>query len=79
MQAYNGGEMSHDRRTIRNVDDEIYRIAPRTHERGAVGRDAREEYGRDLREKRYLRHQMNDLPHMKNGVLFKWSETFLRM
>ena len=67
MQAYNGGEMSHDRRTIRNVDDEIYRIAPRTHERGAVGRDAREEYGRDLREKRYLRHQMNDLPHMKNG------------
>ena len=56
--------MVHDQRTIRNVDDEIYRIAPKTYDRGAVGRDAREEYGRDLREKRYLHHQMN---RMANG------------
>ena len=60
----NSGGMAHDERTIRNVDDEIYRIAPKTYDRGAVGRDARDEYGRDLREKRYLRHQMN---RMANG------------
>ena len=58
------GGMVHDERTIRNVDDEIYRIAPKTYDRGAVGRDARDEYGRDLREKRYLHHQMN---RMANG------------
>lgn len=61
MQAYRGGEMSHDRRTIRNVDDEIYRIAPKTYDRGAMGRNARDEYGRDLREKRYLHNQMNQM------------------
>ena len=60
----NSGGMAHDERTIRNVDDEIYRIAPKTYDRGAMGRDARDEYGRDLREKRYLRHQMN---RMANG------------
>ena len=60
----NSGGMAHDERTIRNVDDEIYRIAPKTYDRGAVGRDARDEYGRDLREKRYLRHRMN---RMANG------------
>jgi len=59
-----GGGMAHDERTIRNVDDEIYRIAPKTYDRGAVGRNARDEYGRDLREKRYLHHQMN---RMANG------------
>ena len=32
-----GGGMAHDERTIRNVDDEIYRIAPKTYDRGAVG------------------------------------------
>ena len=60
----NSGGMAHDERTIRNVDDEIYRIAPKTYDRGAMGRDARDEYGRDLREKRYLRRQMN---RMANG------------
>jgi len=53
--------MRHDERTIRNVDDEIYRIAPRTHGSGAGRIDAREEYARDLREKDYLRAQMNRL------------------
>jgi hypothetical protein len=50
-----GGLMRHDERTIRNVDDEIYRIAPKTHSRGRERIDAREEYARDLREKDYLR------------------------
>ena len=56
-----GGLMRHDERTIRNVDDEIYRIAPRTHGTGAGRMDAREEYARDLREKAYLRNQMNNM------------------
>jgi len=56
-----GGLMRHDERTIRNVDDEIYRIAPKTHSRGRERIDAREEYARDLREKDYLRAQMNRL------------------
>jgi len=56
-----GGSMRHDERTIRNVDDEIYRIAPRTHGTGAGRMDAREEYARDLREKAYLRNQMNNM------------------
>ena len=53
--------MRHDERTIRNIDDEIYRIAPRTHGSGTGRIDAREEYARDLREKDYLRAQMNRL------------------
>jgi hypothetical protein len=56
-----GGQMRHDERTIRNVDDELYRIAPKTHDRGSERIDAREEYARDLREKDYLRAQMNRL------------------
>ena len=56
-----GGQMRHDERAIRNVDDEIYRIAPKTHSRGRERIDAREEYARDLREKDYLRAQMNRL------------------
>lgn len=56
-----GGLMRHDERTIRNIDDEIYRIAPRTHGSGTGRIDAREEYARDLREKDYLRAQMNRL------------------
>ena len=61
---FNRGGMVHDQRTIRNVDDEIYRIAPKTHSRGRERIDAREEYGRLLREKDYLRGQMN---RMANG------------
>jgi hypothetical protein len=56
---FNRGGMVHDERTIRNVDDEIYRIAPKTHSRGRERMDAREEYGRLLREKDYLRNEMN--------------------
>ena len=61
---FNRGGMVHDERTIRNVDDEIYRIAPKTHGGGRQRMDAREEYGRLLREKDYLRGQMN---RMANG------------
>lgn len=53
--------MRHDERTIRNVDDELYRIAPRTHSHGRERINAREEYARDLKEKDYLRAQMNRL------------------
>ena len=56
-----GGQMRHDERTIRNVDDELYRIAPRTHSQGRERINAREEYARDLKEKDYLRAQMNRL------------------
>jgi len=56
-----GGMIRKDERTIRNVDDEIYRIAPKTYGRGRERMDAREEYARDLREKDYLRAQMNRL------------------
>ena len=56
---FNRGGMVHDERTIRNVDDEIYRIAPKTHGGGRERMDAREEYGRLLREKDYLRNEMN--------------------
>jgi len=62
--SFNRGGMVHDERTIRNVDDEIYRIAPKTYEHGSAGRNARDEYERDMREKRYLHHQMN---RMANG------------
>ena len=61
---FNRGGMVHDERTIRNVDDEIYRIAPKTHGGGRERMDAREEYGRLLREKEYLRGQMT---RMANG------------
>ncbi len=56
-----GGMMRKDERTIRNVDDEIYRIAPKTYGTGRERMDAREEYARALREKDYLRSQMNRL------------------
>ena len=56
-----GGMMRKDERTIRNVDDEIYRIAPKTYGTGRERIDAREEYARALREKDYLRSQMNRL------------------
>ena len=72
-----GGQMRHDERTIRNVDDEIYRIAPKTHGSGAGRIDAREEYARDLREKDYLRAQMNRMADggvAEDGILARLKE-----
>jgi len=53
--------MARDKKVLRNLDDEIYRIAPKTYAKGAEGRDARDEYGRINREKRYEKRQMNKL------------------
>ena len=51
--------MARDEKVLRNLDDEIYRIAPKTYAKGAEGKDAREEYGRINREKRFEKNQMN--------------------
>ena len=51
--------MARDKKVLRNLDDEIYRIAPKTYAKGAEGRNARDEYGRIDREKAYEKRQMN--------------------
>ena len=53
------GSMARDKKVLRNLDDEIYRIAPKTYAKGAEGRNARDEYGRINREKSYEKNQMN--------------------
>ncbi len=53
------GSMARDKKTMRNLDDEIYRIAPKTYAKGAEGRNAREGYGRVEREKNVEKRQMN--------------------
>lgn len=53
------GSMARDKKVLRNLDDEIYRIAPKTYAKGAKGRNAREEYGRVDREKNFEKRQMN--------------------
>jgi hypothetical protein len=53
------GSMARDKKVLRNLDDEIYRIAPKTYSKGAKGKNAREEYGRIDREKDYEKRQMN--------------------
>ena len=53
-----GGEV-HDKKVLRNLDDEVYRIADKERMGGAEGRDARAERGRINREKRYEKRQMN--------------------
>jgi hypothetical protein len=53
-----GGEV-HDKKVLRNLDDEVYRIADKERMGGAEGRDARDERGRINREKRYEKRQMN--------------------
>ena len=53
------GSMARDKKVMRNLDDEIYRIAPKTYAKGAEGRNARDEYSRIDREKNYEKGQMN--------------------
>ena len=53
------GSMARDKKVLRNLDDEIYRIAPKTYAKGAEGRNARDEYSRIDREKNYEKGQMN--------------------
>jgi len=51
--------MKRDKRVLRNLDDEIYRIAPKERMGGAEGRDARQERLRINKEKRFEKNQMN--------------------
>ena len=57
--GYARGGMAHDKRVLRNLDDEVYRIADKERMGGAEGRDARAERGRINREKDYEKRQLN--------------------
>ena len=57
--GYARGGMAHDKRVLRNLDDEVYRIAPKERMGGAEGRDARDERRRINREKAYEKRHMN--------------------
>jgi hypothetical protein len=67
------GSMARDKKVLRNLDDEIYRIAPKTYAKGAKGRNAREEYGRVDREKAFEKRQMNRMA--KGGSVNKKMNT----
>jgi len=56
--GYARGGMAHDKKVVRNLDDEIYRIAPKERMGGAEGRDARDERRRINREKDYEKRHM---------------------
>ena len=56
--GYARGGMAHDKRVLRNLDDEVYRIAPKEKLGGAEGRDARDERRRINREKDYEKRHM---------------------
>ena len=51
----------HDKKVIRNLDDEIYRIAPKERKGGAEGRDARQERLRINREKRFEKNRLDGM------------------
>jgi hypothetical protein len=63
------GSMARDKKALRNLDDEIYRIAPKTYAKGAEGRNARDEYARVDREKGYEKREMNRMA--KGGTVKK--------
>ena len=56
--GYARGGMAHDKRVLRNLDDEVYRIAEKERMGGAEGRDARDERRRINREKDYEKRHM---------------------
>jgi len=56
---FNTGGKVHDEKVLRNLDDEVYRIAPKEAMGGAEGRDARDERRRINREKAYEKRHMN--------------------
>ena len=56
--GYARGGMAHDKKVLRNLDDEVYRIADKERMGGAEGRDARAERGRINREKAYEKRHM---------------------
>ena len=55
-----GGKV-HDEKVLRNLDDEVYRIADKERMGGATGRDARDERSRINREKSYEKRQMDNM------------------
>ena len=59
--GYARGGMAHDKKVLRNLDDEVYRIAPKEAMGGATGRDARDERSRINHEKRYEKRQMDNM------------------
>tara|TARA_R110000850_G_scaffold275128_1_gene413736 strand:+ start:358 stop:975 length:618 start_codon:yes stop_codon:yes gene_type:complete len=59
VKKYNRGGMAHDKKVLRNLDDEVYRISDKERMGGAEGRDARDERQRINREKDYEKRQMN--------------------
>ena len=52
---------AHDKKVIRNLDDEIYRISDKERMGGAEGRDAREERLRLNREKRFEKNRLDGM------------------
>jgi len=61
VKKYNRGGMAHDKRVLRNLDDEVYRIAPKERMGGAEGRDARQERLRINKEKRFEKNRMDGM------------------
>ena len=59
--GYARGGMAHDKRVLRNLDDEVYRIAPKERMGGAEGRDARQERLRINKEKRFEKNRMDGM------------------
>ena len=55
------GGMAHDKKVLRNLDDEVYRIAPKERMGGAEGRDARQERLRINKEKRFEKNRMDGM------------------
>ena len=59
-----GGPMpskKHDKKVIRNLDDEIYRISEKERKGGVEGRDAREERLRINKEKRFEKNRLDGM------------------
>ena len=59
--GYARGGMAHDKRVLRNLDDEVYRIADKERMGGAEGRDARQERLRINKEKRFEKNRMDGM------------------
>jgi hypothetical protein len=57
----NTGGKVHDEKVLRNLDDEVYRIAPKERMGGAEGRDARQERLRINKEKRFEKNRMDGM------------------
>ena len=59
--GFDEGGKVHDKKVLRNLDDEVYRIADKERMGGAEGRDARDERGRINREKDYEKRQLDSM------------------